>query len=138
MDLAPIPWDPIQQHSDKYWYQVHLSIGTYNSLSWSVAQRQANFFNGQGSYFLKYASNSKTGYIIFANWLNRYDPTPTKGFNHIDHVGVITVVNRTGIYITQHTTNRKNESLYRQAGRKSWFAYAPHLQMWIVIPSRKA
>ena len=138
MDLAPVPWDPTEQRSDKYWYRVHYSFGTYNSFSWSVAQRLANFFNGQGSYFLKYASNAKIGYLIFANWLNSEDPSPARGFNSIDHVGVITVVNGTGIYITQHTKNRKNESLYRQEGRKSWFAYAPHMQMWIVIPSRKA
>ncbi len=139
MDLAPIPWLVTYQHSDKYWYRVHLSSGTFNSLSWSVAQRLANFFNNQGSYFLKYASNAKPGYDIFANWRLQppADPTPGSGFNSIDHVGVITVVNGTGIYITQHTKNRKNESLYRQAGRRSWFKYAPNLQMWIVIPSRK-
>jgi hypothetical protein len=108
-------------------------------LSWTVAQRLANFFNGQGSYFLHYASNAKPGYVIFANWRLQppADPTPKKGFNSIDHVGVITVVNGTGIYITQHTNNRKNESLYRQAGRISWFKAAPRMQFWIVIPSRK-
>lgn len=139
MDIAPIP--QVDQHSDAYWYRVQAWDGSewswFNSFSWSVAQRLANFFFGQGSYFLKYAKNAKPGYVIFANWLNKQDPTPAKGFYSIDHVGVITSINGKNIYITQHTHNRKSESLYRQTGRKSWFAYAPHLQMWIVVPSRK-
>ncbi len=131
LDLAPIPWDPTEQRNDAYWYQVHYAIGTFNSFSWSVAQRLANFFDLQGSYFLKYASNAQPGYDIFASWKGQ-------GYFDINHAGIITVVNGTGIYITQHTYDRKNESLYRQAGRRSWFAYAPHLQAWIVVPSRKA
>lgn len=140
MDLAPIPWLTTYEHSDKYWYLQTGAAGNHHSLSWTVAQRLANFFKGQGSYILQHRNNAKPGYVIFANWRLQppADPTPRSGFYSIDHVGVITVVNGTGIYITQHTNNRKNESLYRQEGRKSWFAYAPRAQIWIFIPSRKA
>jgi hypothetical protein len=48
---------------------------------------------------------------------------------------VITVVNGSNIYVTQHSNDRKNESLFRQAGRRSWFQADPHLRWWIVIPA---
>lgn len=140
MDVALFP--QVEQHDDSYWYRVQAFDGSewrwFNSFSWSVAQRLANFFYGQGSYFRKYISSAVPGDVIFANWRRKDDHTPGSGFYNIDHVGVITKVNGGNIYITQHTHDRMSESLYRQAGRRSWFAYAPHLQVWIAIPSRKA
>lgn len=126
-DVAPSA--PLQRHDDRYWYQLHGAV-TWTSRSWANSLRLGDFFNGQGSYFLKYASNAKPGYIIFASWKGQ-------GWAQISHAGVITVVNGGNIYITQHTNNRKNESLYRQRGRISWFKSHPHLQMWIAVPSRK-
>lgn len=134
--VVPRLYPGAQQSNDHYWYykfaydhELH-AWRWFHSHSWTVAQDQAQFFVNQGSYYLKYASNSKPGYLIFAEWNgNRW--------GSIDHVGVITVVNGTGIYITQHTNDRKNESLYRQKGRRSWYGSNPHMTIWIVIPSRK-
>lgn len=121
MDVAPFP--KVEQHDDSYWYRVQAFDGSewrwFNSFSWSVAQRLANFFYGQGSYFRKYISSAVPGDVIFANWRRKDDHTPGSGFHNIDHVGVITKVNGRNIYITQHTHDRKSESLYRQAGRTS-------------------
>jgi hypothetical protein len=57
----------------------------------------------------------------------------------MSHDGIIAVVNGRNLYITQHSAARKNEALYRQAGRPlSWFGKHPNLRWWIVIPSRQA
>jgi hypothetical protein len=131
-DIAPVPALPADKHNDKYWYQVHLWPFTYTSNSWANAYHLANFFLQQGSYYLKHANNAQPGYIIFAQWQG-------KAFKDMSHDGVITVIHGSNIYITQHSAARKNESLYRQAGRPhSWYGKNPHLTMWIAIPSRQA
>jgi hypothetical protein len=134
-DVAPIPALPGDKHNDAYWYQYHAPGFTYTSKSWAAARHLADFFSGQGSYFLKYANNTKPGYIIFTQ-LNDQNNS-SANFNKIDHDGVITVVNGTGIYITQHSPSYKNISLYRQQGRRSWFGDSPHMYIWVVVPSRK-
>jgi Putative amidase domain len=139
-DIAPFP--QVEQRDDSYWWRQQVFDGStwrwFNSFSWSVAQHLLYFFSGQGSYFRSYVKFSQPGDLIFVNWRNKGDSNPAPGSNSINHVGVITAVNGANIYITQHTNDRKNESLYRQAGQISWFAYAPHLQVWVVVPSRKA
>ena len=134
-DLAPLPFFPPDKHNDNYWYQDHQGKVTATSSSWAAAFHLADFFNDQGSYFLKYHNNAKPGYIIFAQ-LN--DGNHSKeNFKKIDHAGVITVVHGKNIYITQHSPSYKNISLFRQKGRMSWFGASRHLYYWIVVPSRK-
>jgi hypothetical protein len=135
-DLAPAPYFPADMHNDAYWYQYHSFIGTATSSSWAGAHHLANFFNGQGSYFLRSANNAEPGYIIFAQ-LNDGDHSKNPNFAKIDHTGVITVVNGDNFYITQHSPSYKNISFYREAGRRSWLGASPHMFIWIVIPSRK-
>jgi hypothetical protein len=130
-DVAPFPGLPMDKHNDKYWYQLRRFPLTSTSNSWANAAHLANFFLHQGTYYLQHMNNAKPGYIIFAQWHGG-------PLIHMSHDGVITAVNGRNIYITQHSASRKNESLYRQAGRRSWFKAKPSLRFWIVIPSRLA
>ncbi|MDQ2876738.1 MAG: amidase domain-containing protein [Actinomycetota bacterium] len=126
------PASPLLQHRNtKYWFLDLEADPRVASYTWGDALDLAKFFVGQGSYFLGFASNSKTGDIIFASWKGQ-------GFDRISHLGVITAVNGHNVYITQHSNNRKNEALFRESGRISWFQGNPHMQYWIAVPSRKA
>ena len=133
-DVAPLPFLPQEKHNDKYWYQYSLAGVTATSSSWANAGHMGDFFNGQGAFFLRHVASSKPGYIAIADW----DGDPNPWYQGINHLGIITVVNGTGVYITQHSPSQKNISLYRQQGRKSWYGADPHLKLWIVIPARKA
>ena len=136
MDVAPVP--AVETRSDAYWYRVPVSTGEANSFSWSVAQRLANFFAGQGAHFVEYKSYLQTGYVIFASWRNKYDSNPSKGFNSINHVGIISRITAKNIFIAQHTRNRQYDPLLRVADHVSWYGYAPHLQLWVAVPAHKS
>jgi len=136
MDVAPVP--AVDVRSDAYWYRVPQGTGMANSFSWSVAQRLANFFAGQGAHFVKFKAYLQTGYVIFANWRNKEDSNPSKGFNSINHVGIISRITAKNIFIAQHTNDKQYDPLYRAAGHVSWYGYAPHLQLWVAVPAHKA
>jgi Putative amidase domain len=133
-DVAPVP--AAQKSNNNYWYQYRTILGnTWTSYSWATAQDFGNFLDGQGSYFLPYASEAQQGDMIFANWRGK---TNHKGWGGVSHTGVITSVTKENIYITQHSNNRYNEPLYGSEGSSSWFGKDPNLVMWIAIPARKA
>jgi Putative amidase domain len=128
-DVAPSP--ALEKHDDSYWYQYHALLGnTWTSQSWANARDLGDFFNGQGAHFLKYISQSQAGYIIFADWKG-------KGWGEITHSGVITKVTKKNAYITQRSRNKLNEPLYGTSA-STWYGANPKLQVWIVIPARKA
>jgi Putative amidase domain/Fibronectin type III domain len=116
-------WDPPIDHTDDdYWYRATFDGITVATYSWAAAYHLADHLNLNGSYYRAYWNYATPGDIIFANW-------SSNSFTGISHTGVITKMSNGLPFITQHTNDARNISLY------VWLDSHPHVSVWIAVPN---
>ncbi|WP_330304797.1 MULTISPECIES: DNRLRE domain-containing protein [unclassified Streptomyces] len=100
---------------DDYWWRDDDNSWPKRSYSWANAYHSANFMSRQATYaWHTKKSQVNVGDIIYYNWNLKGDDHPN-GFKGISHASVVTKIDSQGnIYITQHSTNRKNYRLSKQ------------------------
>ncbi|MGW2838436.1 amidase domain-containing protein [Streptomyces sp. NPDC001493] len=119
----------LDRHKDDYWWRNTNYSYWKQSDSWSMAYHLANFISRQATdSWHTNKGQVHLGDIVFYNWNDKGDDHPN-GFKGISHASVVTKIDSHGnIYISQHSTNRKNYPLTSQ--RKQH----PHMSTWIVTP----
>jgi hypothetical protein len=113
---------------DDFWWRNDNNSWPKRSYSWANAYHSANFVSRQATYaWHKYKNQVNVGDIIYYNWNIKGDSHPS-GFNGISHASVVTKIDSQGnIYVTQHSSNRRDYRLSKQRTGKY-----KNMDVWIV------
>ncbi len=113
--------------NDNNWY--HYVGGTSYSKSWGDVSDNAKFEMNQGAKFMQRQSDIAAGDLLYVDWAGG------TGFDHLNHMGVVTKVTSKNIYIAQHTRN--GTDTLNGGGAHSWKHAHPYLSFYVARPVEK-